>query len=421
MKRLLLVLLFASTLHAETLDYHRAIQLALAHSSTLASATADQTVAHQGYLEARSAYIPQLVVGSGLAKTFGFPMSIEGSAPSVFNVTSQSFLINPAQREFVKAAKKDWEASSISTEDRRNDVILDTTVTYVQLDKVLSQLQIVQTQSEASAKQQDVVQQRVQAGLDNAMEFTKAQLASARVTMRIEELRGLADQLRAHLSDLTGVPAQDLTTNSESIPVLNPPTDDDVVKKALAHSPSVRVADAAALAKQFRAVGEHKQWYPAVDFVGNYGLFTRYNNYDQFFQKFSRNNATIGVAIRFPFLNFAQRAHAGAADADALKSKKEAETVRGQVSNETLKARGAVRQLAAAREVARLEYELAKSESQAAHVRVQEGTANVKDEENARINEYGYYESLLDANFELQKAQLQLLRTTGELEKWAGR
>ena len=63
--------------------------------------------------EARDPFTPRIVVGSGLAYTSGFPMSIEGSAPSVLNVNAQSFLFNPAQRQFVKAARIDWSASTL--------------------------------------------------------------------------------------------------------------------------------------------------------------------------------------------------------------------------------------------------------------------------------------------------------------------
>ena len=63
----------------------------------------------------------------------------------------------------------------------------------------------------------------------------------------------------------------------------------------------------------------------------------RYNNYDEFFQdSFQRHNATIGVVLSFPFFSASQRARAEAADATALKAKKDAETAKNQVSEETL-------------------------------------------------------------------------------------
>ena len=76
---------------------------------------------------------------------------------------------------------------------------------------------------------------------------------------------------------------------------------------------------------------------PSFDFAAQYALLSKFNNYDVYYNAFQRNNATIGVSIVFPFLNYSQRARANGADAEALKAKKQAEAVRNQVSEDTLK------------------------------------------------------------------------------------
>src|SRR3974390_1856336 len=124
--RLLATLLLVSLpLHGEQVQFRRALELALQHSGVMAMAAADQARAYQGYMEARNAFIPNLVAGSGLGYSYGYPMSIEGAAPTVFNVNTQSFLINPAQRAFMKAAHIDWMAATTNKEDKRAQVILD--------------------------------------------------------------------------------------------------------------------------------------------------------------------------------------------------------------------------------------------------------------------------------------------------------
>src|SRR4051794_31813927 len=109
-----LLCFFSSLCLAAPLDFHRAVELAAQHSAAVAIASADQEKARAAYLEMKSAYLPQLVIGSGLGYTAGFPLSMEGAAPSIFNVTSQQFLINPAQRWFVRSAQAQWNASAIS-------------------------------------------------------------------------------------------------------------------------------------------------------------------------------------------------------------------------------------------------------------------------------------------------------------------
>jgi outer membrane protein TolC len=134
---------------------------------------------------------------------------------------------------------------------------------------------------------------------------------------------------------------------------------------------------------------------------------------------FQSNNATIGVVIRFPFLNFSQHAHARAADAEALHAHKQAEVARNAVSEETLKLQRSVEELAAAQNVADLEYQIAQSTLQAVETRMDAGTATLHDQQDARNQSNERYNALQDSDFELERARISLLRSTGELEKWA--
>ncbi|MCI0622177.1 MAG: TolC family protein, partial [Acidobacteria bacterium] len=289
-----------------------------------------------------------------------------------------------------------------------------------ELDKLAATLNVLRQQEEAAARVEQIVEERIAAGVDSEVERTRARLASARVRMRRAEAQGAWDVLRMRLAQLTGLPEKGISTITESIPQMPEVSqEDNLVGRAVEKSPLVRVADERAQAQQFRAKGERKMLYPAFDLVGQYGLFSRHNNFDDFFQRFQRHNATLGVAIRFPFLNFAQRSRADAAEAEAVKVRSQAKGVRHQVSAETLRLQRSVNQLTAAREVARLEYQLARSEVDAVQGQVEAGTATLREEQEKRALENERYKAFLDASFELEKVQLQLLRATGDLEKWA--
>lgn len=415
----LLAALVSPAVAGDPLPFRRAVELALRHSGDMAIATADQEAARQSYLETRNAYLPTIVVGSGIAATYGFPLSLEGSAPSVFNVTTQQYLYNPAGQQFLKAAKIDWNATALSLEDRRNQVILETALVYTELDKLNSTLHVLHEQESSAQRVEQVVSMRVQAGVDNELEITRAKLSAARVRLNLADAQSRADVLRARLSQLTGVPADSIETITESIPELPEVRTDEVSDKSLDSNPLVKLANEHAAAMVFRAKGEHRMLYPQVDLAGQYGLFSKYNNYDQYFKKFQRNNATFGLSIRLPIFNPSQKAHAQAADAAALRAKKEAEDVKNKLSVETLKLQGAVKQLAAAREVARLEYVLAHADADATGIKLVAGTATVRDQERARLLENDRYLALLDATFQLDQAQMQLLKTTGKLQDWA--
>lgn len=405
---------------AEPLPFRRAIELALRNGGAMAVAAAEQARARQTYLEARGLYLPLVTVGSGLGGTVGFPLSLEGAAPSIVNLTSQQALFNPAQRDFVRAARTEWDSTSFSTEERKQQVILETALVYTELDKMNILVSVLGQQMADALRVQQVVSERVRAGVDSELETTKANLATARVRLRLAEVQGAADVLRNRLAQLTGVPAAAIETVTESIPRLpEVRQEDDLMAKALAASPAIKLAEDAVRAKEFRARGEHRMLYPMVDLAGQYALLSRFNNFEDFFRKFQRHNAAIGLVVRFPFLNFSQKAHAEAADAETAKARKEAQGVKDRVSSETLRLQRAVAQYAAAREVARLEHQLARADSDAVQARMEAGTASLRDQENARLTENQRYAAFLDASYELDRAQIQLLRSIGELEEWA--
>lgn len=423
----LLLFTFAGQAFAgDPVSFRRAIELAIQHSGTMGQAVADQMEAHENYLEVRNAYLPAITVGSGLAYTYGFPMSLEGSAPSVFNVNTQQFLYNPAQQEYMRAAKTQWRASSTSLQEKRAQVILDTALVYTELDNLTSQVSVLRQQQQAATKALQVVDMRVQAGVDNELELTKTKLIVAQTQLRIAQDEGQVDTLRLRLAQLTGLAVGSIETLTESIPQLPQVQMEDVsldttdVNKIAESSPLVQAAMQKALAAEQNAKAEHKLLlYPQIDLAGQYGLFSKYNNYDQYFRKFQRNNAAIGLEIRVPLLNYAQRAKAEAADAAAIKARKQAEDVKDQLSLDAVKQKHGLQQLAAAREVARLEYLLARADVNTVGIRLTAGTANMRDQEQARVTEDDKYVTFLDANYDLDKAQMQYMKTTGELEQWA--
>ena len=402
------------------LAFRTAIELALKNSASTGLQQADLLRASSVVRQTKDVFLPQMVLGSGLGASYGFPLSLEGAAPSIFNVNFQGALFNMAQRNYLKAAKSDVQVTAAQNADRRNDVIMETALDYVQLDLLDSSLTIQKEQQQAAQKFQDIVSQRIDAGLDSQVENTRAKLAGARTRLDIAQTLAAADQLRLRLSQLTGLPVSAIQTSTETIPEMPAVAQDqDLPGEAVKNNPQVKVADAAAQAKAFRAQAERKQLYPSVDYVGQYAVLARFNNYDEFFQKFQRHNVTAGVAIRFPFFNPVQRAAADAAKADAAKSRKEAQSVKEQVSTETLKLQRSVEQLAAAREVAQLEHQLAQSDIEATHAKIESGAATLKDEQNARVAEHERYTAYLNSSFELDRAQIQLMREIGQLETWA--
>ncbi|HEX4485484.1 MAG TPA: TolC family protein [Terriglobales bacterium] len=415
----LLLLLLSFTAAAEPLPLKRAVELALSHSTTASSAAADEQRALASYHEARNQYIPQVVAGAGLGASYGFPLSLEGAAPSLFNVNSQSALYNPALREFVRAAKTEWQASALQGKDQRNQVIQDTVLTYAELNKWESLAAHLKDAYSDASKMEQLVNQRIQEGIDSESARNQARLSTARAYLRTIEARGSIDILRAKLAQLTGLAAADIETVAESIPSLpDVKQEDDLVARAVQSNPAIDAANTRAAAQELRAKGEHRALLPSVDFAAQYALLSRFNNYDEFYNRFERNNATVGVSIRFPFLSPTQFAHAKAADAQAILARNDAKAAKNQVSEETLRLQRSVQQLSAAAQVAELEYQVASSGVEALEIKAESSNATIHDVDDARTQSNERFSALQDAKFQLERAQITLLRATGDLTSW---
>jgi len=420
---------------AEPIALKRVVELALTHATGGAIAAAEEQRIAAAYHDLRNNYIPQVMTGAGLGWSYGFPLGLEGSAPSLFNINAQSAVLNPSLRQFIKAAKVDSHVASLNSKDERNQIIQDAAQSYAELAKWEQRLARLQETEAETGTMEAAVNDRVKEGIDSEIDQTKARLSTARVRLRIAEAQGAADVLREHLAKLTGLAAAAIQTEPESIPA-PPALPKENPDNTAASNPSVQAALEHARAQYLRAKGEHRALWPSLDFAAQYALLSKFNNFQNYYipshpcvtplgeflcvsNSFQQNNATVGVSIRFPLFNASQRSKADLAEADARKASKQAEAAKNQLSEETLRLQRSVAQLQAARDVAQLEYEIADKNMAAVHTRMDQGTATLHDLDDARTQLSERFISLQDVNFELQRAQLGLMRSTGELEKWA--
>ncbi len=417
-----LVLFLSDSLPAQTVSLRHAVELALEHATGITIATADETHAAASYRELRNSYIPQLNVGAGIGYTDGFPLSLEGGAPSLVNVTVQSALFNLALSDFIRAARDEIKVDALTTKDQRNKVIQDTVLSYAELAKWERRLSGLQEAQGEEQKMQAAVEERVKAGVDSTMDLSKAKLSVARVKLRLAEANGAADVLREHLAKITGIPPASFVIDPDSIPAFPAAKQDDgSAEKTADDNPGVKAAMEEAHAQYLRVQGEKKALWPTMDFAAQYANLTTINDYQRFYRpgSFQPNNITIGAAVRFPFFNLAQHARIQEAEADALKAKKQAEATRNSASEETLRLQRSVVQMQDARDVAQLEYEIAQQNVQAVRTRMESSTANLHDLDSAETQANERFITLQDLTFEVERSQIGLMRATGGLERWA--
>jgi outer membrane protein TolC len=419
---LAVVALLPASLLAEPVTLHHAVELALQHATGIGIAAADQAHALATYREQRNSYIPQLNAGAGLGWSDGFPLSLEGAAPSLFNVTAQSALVNLALKDFIGAAQSDVKVSALNSKDQRNQIIQDTVLSYTELAKWELRLSHLHEALTAAEQTATAVVRRVQEGVDSEMDGSKARLSVARLRLRMAEANGAADVLREHLSKLTGLTTASIEIDPDSVPALPAQKPEgESLTEATDANPVVQAAVEHARAQYLRVKAEHRSLWPSIDFAAQYANLASYNNYERFYQpgSFQPNNATVGIALHLPFLNLAQHARVQEAESEAFKATKQAEAARNHVSEETLRLQRSVTQMQAARDVAELEYEIAQKNIDATRTRMDSSTANLHDLDDARSQASERLITLQDVTFEMERSQVALMRATGELETWA--
>src|ERR1700676_4716412 len=99
------LVLLPSSLLAEPVTLKHAVELALQHATGMSIVAAAKQRAAAGNREMRSSFLPQVTTGAGLGWSYGFPLRLEGAAPSLFNLTAQSPLLHFEMHDFLSAAR----------------------------------------------------------------------------------------------------------------------------------------------------------------------------------------------------------------------------------------------------------------------------------------------------------------------------
>src|SRR5438552_14214028 len=80
-----------------TLTLKQAVEIALKQNGDVVLARLDEQKARAAVRVARDPFVPKVYGGSGLAYTSGYPSSIEGAAPSIFQARTDMALFNRPQ------------------------------------------------------------------------------------------------------------------------------------------------------------------------------------------------------------------------------------------------------------------------------------------------------------------------------------
>jgi outer membrane protein TolC len=402
------------------LTLKRCINLALQNSKDIQLAKIQARVADSAANLTRAEFLPNLYAGSGAGYTYGLPETPGGRPPDIFNLTYTEEVFNGPLRGLAKEQQEQARAQRLRLDDIRNSVMERVATAYLELVKVKHSLELLRKEKDSAEKIVDVTQERQGEGFELPTEVTKAQLTKAQVVQRILQLEGRQDELEVFLRNQLGLePEQPIEVTAEELPGSAEQAGANLVAMASQGNVSLAFAESDVKAKQFRLAGEKKGYWPTLQLVSIYSVLEKYSfrNYSNIYSNFNYNNLNAGINVNVPIFSAKTRANVALAQADLDAAKLNLTSKRTQVSAEVRQRSRKVQETDAAKEVARLQLQLAQQDLAVLQSQFDEGKVNLREVEKARLDENEKWMAYLDANFQRQQAQLELLRTAGQLEK----
>jgi outer membrane protein TolC len=427
-------LALSSTLLSAQISLGTVVDLAQRNSSAVKLADADVRKADAVLSQTQDAYIPNLVIGSSIGPpSIGFPTG----QPSIASASMQSLAFSFPQRQYIKAARVGVEAATLTLKDAREQVALDASTAYIELDTVSRELDAAHQQTGFADRLINIEQQRTGAGVDPLSEFLQARLTAAQLKLKLIHLESRVRTLASQLASLTGLPAASIKTDHATIPEI--PAIKAVEPGSI--TAGIESAQAVARSKQFQARGDESgtKILPQIGFGAQYNRdATSLNNYNLYYGRTNAegqsirpkaDNFSAGFQIQIPLFDLNHRAKARETAAEALRATVEAEQAQRQNDVQIATLTGNLRELDTVAEIASLKQQISGEQLKAVETQLETGNGagaepgaapqlSPKAEQQARIDERQKFVDALDAGFDLNKARLSLLRALGHMDDW---
>lgn len=400
------------------LTLQQALERALEQSPEVALARLEETKAEQAVRLARDRFIPKVYAGSGLAYSSGFPMSIEGATPSILQAGSTADMFNRSARYRVAAAQENRRGAALSTEAKREEVAFRTAELYLEAERAARVAQVAAGRTAALERVAAAAEARVAEGRELPLEARRAAVELQRARYRCQALEGERAFFETALAEVLGLAPGDRVeaAGEERRAPAMPASEEEAVRAALAGSQELRRLESQLLAKGLDVRAERAARLPRLDLVAQYAVLGRFNNYEDFFRKFQRHNGQLGVSIQVPlWTGPGVKAAVSQAESEAAQLRLRIEAARRGVTAETQKLLREAAQAESARELARLELDVAREQVSVVLAQYEEGRASLKQLEEARSAEAERWMGFYGAAAALERARLALLKQTGAL------
>ena len=402
-----------------TLTLKQALELALQQSPDLILARLDEQKAREQVRITSDPFSPKVFAGSGIAWAYGFPSSIDGSAPSIVQVRTNMSLYDKAQSYLVSEAKETARGAGIGVEGKQAEVIFRVASAYVDAENNAQALSAAKQEDAELERVKQLTQARVDAGQELKHAADLANVAELDARHRVTVLDGAVSKAERALAAVLGMnPGDRAQAAEEQAPALNlPVSQEQAVANALSNSPELRRlnSDLQAKALELKSYKAYRQ--PKVDLVAQYALLSKFDNYTQYFQRFQYNNAELGASVSIPLLSGrSAKAYIASSEIDSDRIRAQIAQTRTRIQNDIEDAFTDFQVADEGRKVA-LEYlNVTRDSTTQDLARLSEGQVLPAQVEQDRADEQTRWRAYYDAMAAAEHARLNVLRLTWTLQ-----
>ena len=416
----LVVFSFVYPVFAESrvLILEEAVRLALAHSPDALAASAQARQAEEALRETRSLNMPRAVVGSGAAYNNGFPLSIEGSAPSIVRFEAVQPLFSAQNKNLIREAGEAAKAARIGGDVVGNELAALTALVYYRLDQARKIAALAESRLAEMQKQQEFTEIDLEAGRTRPIDVVMGKTAIGAAKHQLLTANEQAIVAEAELRELTGL--SDATSIMTITPEMESPVYDmdsaALFEKTAAVSPEIMQAEAKIRAKGFHIAAEKAERYPRIAAVAEYGMFSRSNNYEDYYNRFERNNYLVGISAQIPlFDGFQSKARVAQSREELSVEQINLRRLRSDLKLNIQKSLSNLRVARGAAGVAADDLEAAEKMVEVSEILLENG--RISEREMADLQTQARQKELakLEAEYVLFQQKVELLRVTGSV------
>ncbi len=420
MSRWWLLPFFIPFLHAETITVtmKQAVNIALQQNPDIALARIDELKAELSVRVMKDPFSPKVNAGSGAAYTNGYPLSVEGSGPSIVQAVASQFLYNKRQSYLVAQARENARGAEIATGSKSDEVAYRVVSLYLDADRARRLSDAASREVEELIKISKAVAARVEEGKELPIENTRANVNILKARQRLSSLIDDQDMAERQLAVALGRSPEDLVraADADRPAPPTPATEAAALETALASNKDIRKLESAMMAKGLEIKSDHAARYPRVDLIAQYALFASYNHYSQYFRQFQPNNGEIGVSIQVPIMpGPGVKAQAALAEEEIAHMRIEKKQLQDRITLDLHSAYLDVEKARTARELAQADLQLAREQLSIVLAQAGEGRVAMRQVEEAHFAEDEKWIAFYDADASVERAQFNVLRQTGQI------